>query len=126
MDFQLPPNQSSPSRNQRHDGTIIVRCRVCEKAICNVPASGYATVICANCFSLQQQGLTEESIRRRVQQEVEKAQESSPDLYNELGSQGFKATGFGRVISRVVAEIKKRGSKRKRGILDESENVSDS
>lgn len=121
MDLR-PPDSSALTfkRSSRvaHDGTVMLKCYICEKDVCRVTYSGYGTVTCAVCQALKEEGLSIETIRDRIAREQIAEIVATDDLYNNLAG-GFRAAGLGRKISDAVDKVKKRFAKKKRGILDE-------
>jgi hypothetical protein len=101
-------------RRVNSDGSVDIKCRICEKTICREMYRGFSTAICAHCSGELERGMRPEDI---IRQTVAKEEEQGRELYNDLGTAGFKVSGIGKRIKEIVETIRQKATKRRRGSL---------
>ena len=111
--MSLPPNFTYPTSGRRvnPDGTVDVKCRICEKTICREPYRGFSTAICVVCQGEIEHGKKPEEIVAQMQK---REFDEANAVYDDLGPAGFKVAGLGTRIKEVIEKIKISSSKRKR------------
>lgn len=106
-------------RRVNPDGTIDIKCRICEKTICREPYRKFSTAICAVCYGEIEKGKTPEEILAQV-----KAQEDAVGrgIIDDLGPTNFKVIGLGTRIKEVVEKVRKAATARRRSPLFEKKD----
>jgi hypothetical protein len=115
-----PFTYPTSGRRVNPDGTIDIKCRICGKTICREPYRNFSTAICAVCQGEIEAGRRPEDLILEVQAQE---QNQARDVYNDLGTGGFKVIGIKERIKEVVEKIKTAASRRKRGSLFAKKDV---
>ena len=98
-------------RRVNPDGTIDIKCRICEKTICRETYRRFSTAICAVCHGELEKGKAPEEILASVK---EAEQNTASEVYNDLGPMNFKAIGLGQRVKEVIEKVRKAATQRRR------------
>jgi hypothetical protein len=101
-------------RRVNSDGTVDIKCRICERTICREMYRGFSTAFCAFCSGELERGKRPDEIIRKV---VAMEEEQGRELYNDLGQGGFKVAGIGKRTKEIVETIRQKATGRRRGPL---------
>lgn len=114
--MSLPPSFTYPVTGRRvnPDGTVDIKCLICEQTICREPYRGFSTAICVVCQGEISAGKKPEEI---VAQMKKREFDNANEVYDDLGTGGFKVTGLGERIKDVIQKIKVASGRRKRAPL---------
>jgi hypothetical protein len=110
----FPITYPQSGRRINPDGTIDIKCRICEKTISREPYRQFSTATCAVCYGELERGKTPEEIIANVKAADQLVVN---ELYNDIGPANFKVAGIGQRIKDKLKGIQKAAQARRRGPL---------